>query len=169
MCVVTYCVGRCLCIVYPTERPFRCSGCKLYYAHPKELDVSPLHHEKNRKEGDDDSSDHHVCTVDTLVETKFKPEQVWSCDQCLQMFDSESERDYHEHQVYQNKIITDLKYKCKTCSREYKHFNDWRLHRVLEHPEVAALSCHFCDEYFGVKTKEGVGQNLTFPMKLTFF
>lgn len=138
-----------------SERAYQCSDCNIYYASPKEVDHSHL----NKKRLKEDAAG-HICTKDTLFKTKFPPERIWSCEHCSELFDMESQRDVHEQEVHPSKSASSsshLKHECKTCGRKLRNLKDWSLHRAIEHPEVALLSCYFCDENFGRKTKEGIG------------
>lgn len=166
-----------MCIIWFLGRPFKCSICNLYWSSPEELQKSPFKDVKR-----EDLSE-HLCDESTLVKVtdeKYCPGKVWSCTWCPDKFDVEIERNSHEDKEHSSeKNLLEMEHKCLSCSSAYRSQEELLLHRVLEHPKIAAISCLYCDYTAGIQTKEGIGKKIfsllvvkflnVCPFKMIFF
>lgn len=141
------------------ERQFKCLECNLYWSGPTELEKNPF--------AEKCANGEHVCSKETLMKVGgFQPGNIWNCAWCPDKYSRETKRDLHEERECPNKqdIILKLNFKCLSCSDDknnkgYRSYEEWLLHRVLEHTEVAMMSCLFCEENGAIKTTDGKGKN----------
>ncbi len=142
-------------VIFHNQRPFRCSICKIHWSSVKELEKNPFKKEIPSSE--------HVCSEATLVKIpdgKFNPGKIWSCKWCPdRKFEMETERDSHEQKEHSSlKSQLEMEFKCLSCSQAYRDHKEWLLHRLLEHPQIAGISCLFCDYTAVIKTRDGMGK-----------
>lgn len=144
-------------LIFHAQRPFNCTVCNLYWSSPQELEKNPFAKEPSSKNG-------HLCCEASLVkisQEKFNPGEIWECKWCPVVFELEGKRDSHEDEEHLDlKSKLEMKYKCLSCNpkRAYRSFKEWILHRGLEHPKVAGISCLYCDYTTVIRTKEGIGK-----------
>ncbi len=145
-------VQFCSHLIFHAKRPYKCSICSVHWSSAAELEKNPFAVEMRSNE--------HVCSVATLVKVppdgKCNPGKIWSCKWCPDTkFELETERDSHEDAEHSmEKIELEIDNKCLSCSKVYRSFEEWLLHRVLEHPQVAATSCLYCDYTSVIQTEE---------------
>lgn len=141
----------CSHMIFHAQRPFNCSVCHIYWFGPKELEDNPFAKEP--------PSNGHLCSEATLVRMHFKPGEIWECEWCPGKFGEARERDLHEDTEHFNlKRELEMKHKCLSCNSAYRSYKEWVVHRALEHPEIAAISCLYCDHTTVIQTKEGIGK-----------
>lgn len=46
---------------------------------------------------------------------------------------------------------------CGVCSKRFADKRTLCLHKAIDHPDVAILSCFFCNERFSERTRNGIG------------
>ncbi|CAL8085418.1 unnamed protein product [Orchesella dallaii] len=128
------------------KRPNRCVECLVYL--PKNEATIAEHWSQFHNESDK----FPYCT-----EVSFNLENIWKCSKCPEKFSSIEEQFRHERRAHQMCIkYEEGEYKCVTCSSNLHSFEEWQLHRAVEHPQIAEMSCFYCDKTFISKTKEGI-------------
>lgn len=138
-------------LIFHARRPFKCSVCNVHWSGCKELEKSPFAKEL--------PSNGHLCSESTLVRIPVKTGKIWRCEWCSDKFEMERERDLHESKEHLDlKSKLEMKNKCLSCNSAYRSYKEWLLHRALEHPKVAGISCLYCDYKAVIATKDGMGK-----------
>ncbi|CAL8085412.1 unnamed protein product [Orchesella dallaii] len=133
-------------IAFHQKRPNRCVECLVYL--PKDEATIAEHWSQFHNESDK----FPYCT-----EVSFNLENIWKCSKCPEKFSSIEEQFRHERRAHQMCIKhVEGEYKCVTCLKKLHSFEEWQLHRAVEHPQIAEMSCFYCDKTFIFKTKEGI-------------
>ncbi|CAL8085520.1 unnamed protein product [Orchesella dallaii] len=134
-------------IAFHHERPYKCVGCSSYFQ--KDDESVDAHWNEFHKE--------NFLTFPKCIHVPINIGDVWKCTKCKQGFSSDDQRDIHERDTHQFFISdTKKKYNCVTCANQFRSLIEWQFHRALKHPEVAELSCYYCDERFELRTNEGI-------------
>ncbi|CAL8085415.1 unnamed protein product [Orchesella dallaii] len=128
------------------KRPNRCVECSVYL--PKDEEVIRDHWTKFHKGSD---------KVPHCTEVAFSFKNIWNCPKCPESFCSIEEQFQHEQRAHGSRVVYGKgNHTCLTCSKKLYSFQEWQLHRAVEHPQVAEMSCFYCDETFILKTIEEI-------------
>lgn len=137
-----------------TGRPLKCKVCQKFLtgdplelsSQPAKLSTCPLEDLEHR------------CSPETLEKIEYETNSIWRCCHCSKSFDVEEARDNHEISCLKsNASSRPLHTCCVSCDKNYSTLDEWQIHRALQHPEVAQLSCPFCDASFKIPRRGAPG------------
>lgn len=135
-------------------RPFKCKDCGIFFTGNRlEMKNFPKWIPTGSNQGETKSIE-HVCSSETLEKVEFSLHPIWSCDHCPEKFADELERDTHLQTAHHTEITPN--FSCCGCPKKFSLLAEWLIHRGLEHPEMAQVSCYYCHERFEIPTTSGV-------------
>ncbi|CAL8085409.1 unnamed protein product [Orchesella dallaii] len=133
-------------IAFHENRPNRCEGCSVYL--PKDETVIADHWSQFHNGSD---------KFPQCTEVSVNLENIFKCSKCPERFSSTEEQFRHERRAHRSHVVYgEGKYTCVTCSQNLHSFVEWQLHRAVKHPQIAEMSCFYCEETFVLQTKEGI-------------
>ncbi|CAL8085406.1 unnamed protein product [Orchesella dallaii] len=133
-------------IAFHEKRPNRCVECSVYLPN----DETAIADHWSQFHNGSDKFPH--CT-----EVSFNLENIWKCSKCPERFSSIEEQFRHERRAHRSHVAYgEGKYTCITCSQNLHSYVEWQLHRAVKHPQIAEISCFYCEKTFLLQTKEGI-------------
>lgn len=132
----------------------------MYWSSPTEVEKNPFATQVPLNPG-------HLCSQSTLVintDGNFNPGDIWNCSWCSVTINCELKRHHHEIEYHSEDYQKlQLSYPCVPCQSQkernkYRSYEEWLLHRVLEHTEIALTSCLYCEETMKIQTNKGIGK-----------
>lgn len=135
-----------------TGRPYKCKICGIYLSgSPLELDTLP---DKLPSVSLDPLLQGHKCSAESLEKVLFEIHPILRCQHCFHCFNTPGLRDSHQDLCRNGSSVPEQPHKCSVCNKQFLTMSEWQIHRAVDHPEIALLSCLYCDDMFKTESND---------------